>query len=158
MREMIGKWLVGLEGRDGYCSLRGPSWQRILKGSVNTASSFIWNLHLPGRVKIFRYPLKKNWMERRSRVFYIRIYGQRTKQGGVGASDPKSGWKDSSPSESVNSPVAWNLLLFLPKGQWSRWMLVLSIQITVTQGPPFSVAGNSISDSTEVSWPGLRAF
>lgn len=43
MREKRGKWLVGLEGRGGYYSLWGPSWQRILKGSVNTASE---RLHL----------------------------------------------------------------------------------------------------------------
>lgn len=115
--------------------------------------------------RFVRFPLRKTgWKDNPECFTYskqrtkqrTKSYCQRTKQGGVGASDPKSGWKDPSPSESVNSPVEWNLLLFLPKGQWSWWMLVLYSDYNRPRAS--FVAGNSLSDSTEVPWPGPQGL
>ena len=87
-------------GGIGTVHCGGPSWQRILKGSVNTASGFVLNLHLPGMVTSFSLPLKKNWME----VL-------------AGAAVSGAGWQRSQPELALGSQIPLSGLKHGP-GTW----------------------------------------
>lgn len=87
--------------------------------------------------RLYHCPLrKKNWMERQSRVH---LHGQRTEQGGVGASTLESGWKDpillrGTCSKSVNSPIAWIFSIYFPRANLASMSTVPSIHLKPTTG------------------------